>query len=29
MDWEGLGKVSQPGEDVPIDILISKPKEVN
>ena len=29
MYWEGLGKVSQSEEDVPIDNLKSKAKEVN
>ena len=29
MHWEGLGMVSQSGEDLPIDNLKSKAKEVN
>ena len=29
MHWEGLGKVSQSGEDAPIDNLKSKTKEMN
>ena len=29
MHWEGLGKVSQSGKDVPIDNLECKAKEVN
>ena len=29
MHWKGLGKVSQSGEDAPIDNLKSKTKEMN